>query len=166
MPSFSDINSLCQAVENTFPNILENQVYPVAVEIFRKHVDSDIYGAYTPSSLYARRGNIGSNIYREITTSGVGGYELGITSAEPAYDQWVWKSTKKSGNGTQYIYKNVPNGWTEQFPGAFMKMLEGTNFGLWKGGFPRPVITNTQNEYSTSSAVKAAIKAGIKAHIG
>lgn len=38
--------------------------------------------------------------------------------------------------------------------------------GIWRGGFPRPAVTNTQNEIDTSQEIKSAIQNGIQREIG
>ena len=38
--------------------------------------------------------------------------------------------------------------------------------GIWNDGFPRPAVTNTQNEINSSDKIKKTIERGIKREIG
>lgn len=149
---FSDWDSLIKAVDDKAENVLKKDVAPIAEELLRKHIKSDIYDVYTPrenawvnGSTYQRR-----HVLEESITSFMSDKNtLLITSpatASPA----------------------IVKGWSfhNRYPGAFLKLLESGNMGIWKRGFPRPAVSNTQDEIDQSPKIKSAIKQGIQREIG
>ena len=138
MPEFKSWEELTAAVSNEIPSILLNDVASVAEEIVRKHILSDIYGAYTPkdggwfagSSIHSRM----ESPTMMLTTS----YATANQSLVPGYH------------------------FVNRYPGAFLQMLENGNMGIWTKGFPRPVISNAQKEIDRSSAIQRAIQRGVK----
>lgn len=120
-------------------DILLHDVAPVATEILLKHIEKDIYNAYSPS-FYTRRYSLVSdgNIYTKMIDDNT----LFITSvAQP----------------------NKPHtGWSSQGPGSFLQMLEEGNMGWWKKGFARPAISNAQHEVDNSQKIIQAINRGKK----
>ena len=134
---------------------LRSDATPIAEQIVREHIESDIYGAYSPKAgglfggimytePYHRRHDLTSQVYAIYQ----GDDEILVTS---------------------YATGNVPvlksYSWNRGEPGSFLKFIEEGSFGLWKNGFPRPAITNAQKEIDTSlksGAIAAAIRGGIK----
>jgi len=141
---------LTNAAQQKCIQIVDKKIAPIAKEIVLKHIVSDIYGAYTPKengwvtkngsrTTYRRRHLLDSkgNIYHEF----ISGDEIIITSrvtASPA----------------------IAKGWSfhNRYPGAFLKLLESGNMGLWRGGFARPAIGNAQKEINTSSRINDLIR--------
>lgn len=117
--------------------VLMEYVAPVVEEILRKHIASDIYGAYSPN-VYDRRMSLMNSIKSQMISDS----ELLVTAiAQP----------------------NKPaHGWHSSGDGAFLHMLETGNLGWWRKGFPRPAISNAQREVDSSSAVERAKRTGIK----
>lgn len=117
--------------------VLMEYVAPVVEDILRKHIESDVYGAYGPS-VYQRRMSLVNNIRSQMISDN----ELLVTSiAQP----------------------NKPaNGWHSSGDGAFLYMLEAGDLGWWRKGFPRPAISNAQREVDSSTAVESAKRNGIK----
>lgn len=153
---FSDWESLIAAVNAQATKILEKDVAPVAEDILAKHIKSDIYDAYTPKTngwvasdgsrtTYQRR----HVLEEQITTIVQDKHTILVTSTATASPAII-------------------KGWSfhNRYPGAFLKLLESGNMGIWSGGFPRPVVKNTQDEIDNSSAIKSAIKNGIQREIG
>lgn len=149
---FSDWESLVNAVDEKATQILQRDVSPVAEKILKKHIKSDIYDVYTPKengwvdgTTYQRRHVLEQNVTTLIQDK----HTILITSAATASPA-------------------VLSGWSfrNRYPGAFLKLLEVGNMGIWSGGFPRPTVTNTQNEIDTSKEIKSAIRNGIQREIG
>lgn len=148
--NFDDWEGLTDAVQRKCATILDKAVAPIAKEIVRKHIETDIYGAYTPKengwvnsdgepATYERRKLLLSRgaIYHEFSAPD----EIMVTSkvtASPA----------------------VVKGWSfrNRYPGAFLKLLEVGNMGIWRGGFPRPAIGNAQKEIDKSSRISRVIR--------
>lgn len=150
MPKSCDSwEALTDAVQQRCTTILDKKVAPIAKEIVRKHIETDIYGAYTPKengwvttdgepTTYKRRYLLLKRgaIYHQFSKPD----EIMITSnvtASPA----------------------VVKGWSfrNRYPGAFLKLLETGNMGIWRGGFPRPAIGNAQKEIDKSSQISRVI---------
>lgn len=143
---YVDINEIGMAIAkdaDIAKDVLMNDVAPVAEEILRRHIETDIYGAYSPPSHgYERRYSLTRNIISKM----VDDTTLLVTSnAQPAYPHIGWAS---SGDG------------------AFLQMLEVGNLGWWRKGFPRPAISNAQKEAEDSSAIREAIQRGIDRVMG
>lgn len=149
---FSDWESLVSAVDAKATQILQRDVAPVAEDILKKHIKSDIYDVYTPKqngwvngTTYQRR----HALEQAVTTIVQDKHTILITSTATASPA-------------------VLSGWSfhNRYPGSFLKLLEVGNMGIWRGGFPRPAVTNTQNEIDTSQEIKSAIQNGIQREIG
>lgn len=149
---FSDWESLVSAVDAKATQILQRDVAPVAEDILKKHIKSDIYDVYTPKTngwvngtTYQRR----HALEQAVTTIVQDKHTILVTSTATASPA-------------------VLSGWSfhNRYPGAFLKLLEVGNMGIWRGGFPRPAVTNTQNEIDTSQEIKSAIQNGIQREIG
>lgn len=152
---FSDWESLVKAIEVSAEKILKKYAAPAANDLLKKHIQEDIYNVYTPKpnawvngTTYMRRHVLENNIV--INTSNIsGGAELFITSSAAASPSVV----------RGYSFKN-------RYNGAFLKLLESDNLGIWKNGFPRPAVTNTQREFDEGNDIKEAILTGIRNEIG
>lgn len=152
---FSDWETLISAIDAKTENILKQDVAPVAETILKKHIESDIYDVYTPKengwvtqngqpTTYQRR-----HVLEDEVVSLMSNKTLTVTSTASASPSVV----------KGYSFRN-------RYPGIFLKLLESGNMGIWRGGFPRPAVKNTQLEFNTGTAVKSAIKRGIKREIG
>lgn len=151
---FSDWNSLVKEVDKKAGKILKNDVAPIAENILKKHIKSDIYDAYTPKengwvngTTYQRR-HIMEN---SVTSVFQNGNTLLIT-------------TKKDVTASPSVIK----GWSfhNRYQGSFLKLIESGKTGIWKNGFPRPAVSNAQIEFGTSQEIKSSIKRGIQREIG
>lgn len=152
---FSDIEELIAAVESKIPIILENDVKPVAEEIFKKHIKSDIYDVYTPKTngWVARDGHRITYARRHVL-------EDSVKSTVQGSNTLLVTSTASAAPSV------LPNySFSNGYDGAFLKLLESGNMGLWRGGFSRPAVRNTQNDFDSSSKIESAIRAGIKREI-
>lgn len=154
---FDNWDSLVQAVSGTASKILKKDVAPVAEDILIKHIKSDIYDVYTPKTNGWVTSNGVPTTYtrRHILESSVVSYLIGnndtllITSRATASPSVV--------NG--YSFRN-------RYDGSFLKLLESGNMGIWRGGFPRPAVKNTQAEIDGSRKITSAIRQGIQREIG
>lgn len=150
MADYSNWDSLVEAARSKCATILKNDVAPVAKEILKKHIQSDIYGVYTPKpngwvngQTYQRRHILESNIVERTSKTGRGATLLVSSYAPPS--------------------PPIINGYafTNKGGGSFLKMLEVGNMGFWRKNFPRPAVKNAQEEINNSNEIKAAIQSGI-----
>lgn len=137
-------NNLDDAVQG----ILLAEVAPVVEEILRRHIQTDIYDAYTPKEgawvdgqTYERRHVLEDAITSEIIDGGT----LFVTSVAAANDSVV----------RGYEFSN-------DHPGAFLELLESGNMGIWRGGFARPAVTNAQSEVDGSAEIRMLIENGVR----
>lgn len=153
---FDDWDSLVNAVNKVASNVLKNDVAPVAEDILIKHIKSDIYDAYTPkqngwvtpegkATTYERR----HVLERSVTSYTTNNDTLLVTSTAMAS-----KSVVKG-----YSFRN-------RYDGSFLQLLESGNMGIWRGGFPRPAVKNTQDEIDRSRRITSIIRQGIQREIG
>lgn len=149
---FTDIDALISAANDAVKKILLDDIAPIAEEILREHIKSDIYGTYTPKP---------------------GAWVSGTTYQRRHVLETSIKSSMMSKNtmlvtGYATASKSVVNGWSfaNKHPGAFLQMLESGNTGIWRGGFARPAVSNAQKEIDKSTQITSAIRNGIKREIG
>lgn len=138
--TFNSVPELESALSNDssiIKELLMRDVAPVVEQILIKHIQDDVYGAYSPS-FYSRRNALLNSVYSMM----IDDHTLLVTnSAKPDKPAIGWNGNK---------------------PGSFMKMIEVGNMGWWKKGFARPAISNAQREVDTSGEVSAAILKGMK----
>ena len=151
MPKSCDSwEELMDVVQQRCTTILDKNIAPIAKDIVRKHIETDIYNAYTPKengwvtsngtpTTYKRRKLLlkRGSIYHTFSAAD----EIMITSNVTASPAIV----------KGYSFRN-------RYPGAFLKLLETGNMGIWHGGFPRPAIGNAQKEIDNSSRIKRIIR--------
>lgn len=149
---FSDWESLVSAVDAKATQILQRDVAPIAEDILKKHIKSDIYDVYTPK----QNGWVNGTTYQRRHV-----LEQAVTTIVQDKHTILVTSTATASPA-------VLSGWSfhNRYPGSFLKLLEAGNMGIWHGGFPRPAVTNTQNEIDTSQEIKSAIQNGIQREIG
>lgn len=124
MPDYDSWESLTAAAQDRCKTILEKDVAPIAENILKRHIQSDIYDVYTPitngwvnGQTYQRRHVLENSVYHCFIADD----EILITSNAPAS-----KSIVKG-----YSFHN-------RRPGSFLKLLETGHMGIWRHGFPRP----------------------------
>ena len=149
---FSDWESLVKSVNDKASEILEKDVAPIAEEILKEHIKSDIYDVYTPKEngwvdgkTYERRYVLGDGVKSTLEDSDT----LLVTSTATA-------SPSVFGD----------HSFDDKYDGAFLELLESGHMGIWKSGFPRPAVSNTEKDFETNSEIKEAIANGIKREIG
>lgn len=147
-PTYSDWSSLINGMNAVCKIILSEDVAPVATEILKRHIEQDIYGAYTPAEngwvggqTYERRNSLLNSPFHKRF---VGKNEILITSSARPSPPVI--------KGSVFEYRQ---------PGAFLEMIERGNMGIWKKGFPRPAVSNAQNEINNSSEILRVIEHGI-----
>lgn len=145
-------------------DIMMNEVADKVAEILLKHIQSDIYDAYSPKVTrwgswratppgwvrlndrevqYSRRGSLmydALGMYRAMQ-----GDELFVTADAEANEA-------------------VYGSWSPQGHGSFLQMLESGPGPVWKGAFPRPAISNAQEEVDSSPEIQEAFRRGLKRH--
>lgn len=152
MPDFDSWEALCAAVDNSVKDILLNDVAPVAEEILRKHIEKDIYGAYSPHNGGFFAGRMFDTPYSRRHV-----LEGGIKSEMESKDSMMVTSYADANQSLIPGYH-----FASSYPGAFLQLLESGNMGCWKKGFARPAVANTQKEIDSSPKIERAIKKGIK----
>lgn len=152
MPDYATWEELVDAAQKKCRHILEKDVAPVVKEIVKRHIETDIYAAYTPrpgawvgGATYQRRRELPSSVYALMRSD----EELLVTS-----DAKVSKPVVK---GYSFHHRR---------PGAFLQLLESGNMGLWRNGFSRPAVGNAQMEINSSSKIRNAIKQGLQREFG
>lgn len=154
---FADWDSLVNAVNKVASNVLKNDVAPVAEDILVKHIKSDIYDAYTPkqNGWVTPQGLPTTYVRRHVLEGSVTSYLIGnkdtlfVTSRATA---------------SQSVVKG--HSFRNRYDGSFLKLLESGNMGIWRGGFPRPAVKNTQDDIDRSRRITSAIRQGIQREIG
>lgn len=152
MPEYETWEDLVSAVEGSISDILMTDVAPVAEDILRKHIESDIYGAYSPKS---------------------GGWFAGVYYESPYPRRHVLENSIRSEmeNATSMMVTSYASAgpslvpgyhFANRYGGSFLQMLEVGNMGIWRKGFPRPAVANAQKEIDNSAKIQSAIRNGIK----
>lgn len=152
MKEYGNWESLVSAAQSSCGDVLTKYVAPVMKDIVRRHIQEDIYDAYTPVEFYT----FGRRIYP--------GYQRRHV-LEHAMHHELQGRNKDTVMVTSTATASTPvvKGYSfhNRRPGAFLKMLEGPRRGIWKNGFPRPAISNAQSEINSSAAITDAIQSGI-----
>ncbi len=147
MAYHNNIVSLLIEANAKATKILNQDMLPVGKEVFKQHIQKDIYDTYAPKkgawvngSTYARRYDL-----LNIGTINLGNNTIMLTNfsspSSPIIKGWSFKH-----NGA----------------GSFLKLLENGNMGIWKRGFPRPAVSNTQKDFDSNEKLNNAIQKGIQ----
>ena len=146
---YGDWESLVAGAQEQIAAVLKDDVLPVAEEIFRRRIKTDIYDRYSPKpgawvkgSTYIRRHALDRNIFHRLE----GLDTLFVTSGASPNRAIVKGYRVYGGNGE----------------GGLLKLLESSNLGIWKSGFPRPTVSLIQKEYDKSASINDAIRRGLK----
>lgn len=148
MPYYDDFDELYKAVDERLNIVLKKHVAPVAEDILRQFIRTDIYLAYTP-----KRGRWvnGSTYERE--------YDLEESVYSVVYDDNTALITSDA-RAVPLLRSSV---FEHRRPGAFLELLESGHMGFWKAGFPRPAVRNAQEAVKTMPHIKEAIRYGLDA---
>lgn len=149
MKTYDDWDKLVVAAQKRCSSILKDDVAPVAKEIVRKHIQSDIYDVYTPKpngwingSTYQRRYSLPKHM-------------TGIVKDTLSYSEILITSTALPSKSI------FAPGFKSSRPGAFLEMLEKGDMGFWRKNFPRPAVSNAQDEIDKSKEIERAIQKGL-----
>lgn len=127
--TYDSIEDFFADVEAALPTVMEEYIAPYVEDVLSDYIESHIYEAYTPKEngwvhgTYHRRHALTWGIFSKIE----GDYLLTTSNAPP--------SRSITGAAT----------WGSD-GGAFFDLLASDNLGIWRGGFPRPVIPYAQAE--------------------
>lgn len=152
MTEYEDWESLVNAAQASCRDILVRNVAPVMKDIVKRHIQTDIYDAYTPVEYYTFGRQIFAGYQRRHVLEGAMYHELQGKNKDTIMVTSTAPASKPIVKGYSFYNRR---------PGAFLKMLEGPNMGIWRTGFPRPAITNAQKEIDRSAAINNAIREGI-----
>ena len=156
---FDDWEALVRGAMGIVPEILMNDVAPKAKHIMRAHIGTDIYQAYSPKPLgWVRVGDGGK--WRRATYQRRGGLASGVFA-------------RLEDNSTLVVSSNTPPNESPTGAnvyggesGGLLRIIEGTNHGLWRGGFPRPAVSRTTADFRSNGSLHHAIRKGIENKIG
>lgn len=146
---YEDWDSLTSAVQSRCKQILDKQVAPIAKRIVKKHIQTDIYDAYTPKEDGWVSGGKRETYKRRYS----------LLKRGTLYHTFI-KDDEILVTNDVHAMPAIVKGWSfrHRYPGAFLKLLEIGNMGIWRGGFPRPAISNAQKEIDKSSEIRKVIK--------
>lgn len=143
---FNSIDDLFRAIGGV--EIIDEAQMGVVIEegknVLYKHIQSDIYGAYTPKP----GGWVGGSTYVRRNSLSKGSL---VAINEPDGTITI-TSTAVPGNP-------VGRGSISSKPGSLLQLIEGDRHGLWRGGFPRPAVDNAQKEIDSGALMSAIEKA-------
>lgn len=130
---YNSVEEFLSAVEAAIPTVAEEYIAPYVEDVLSAHIESDIYGVYTPKP----NGWVHGTYHRRHALTG------GIQS--------VFKGDVLSTTSTAAPSPSVTGAATwGSSDGAFFDLLASGNMGLWRGGFPRPAIPKAQAEIDAS----------------
>lgn len=149
--TYNSIEEYIAAVEAALPKVLEEYFAPHIEDVLKKHVQSDIYDAYTPKeggwingTTYQRRHSLLNTIESQIN----GNVMATTSSASPS------PSVRKGS-----VWGSAD--------GAFFDLLASGNMGIWRGGFPRPAVERAQAEIDGEMAfLEGLLQKGLEAIVG
>lgn len=137
-------------------DVLLNEVADIVEQILEKHIMQDIYAAYQPkTTYYGKRPPIG---WRSV---GDGYYQYAR--------RWslVGNYVRKMLGDTLFVTSDatpspsvIGSGWSNN-TGGFLQMVSTHPGKIWKGGFPRPALQNTQDEIENNGYAQKALEAAL-----
>lgn len=146
---FDSVEDLLDRLSSTPSEDTLKQGVAEITKILLKHIKSDIYDAYDPkengwvnNTKYQRRHVLEGSIKSFIDDDG---YLVVTSVARP--------------DGPLY------GEFSNEEDGFFLHILEGGdggNMGIWKGGFPRPAVSNAQVEVENSTKLNAIFEGDLK----
>ena len=149
---FDNWAALEAATKHAARRVLKQDVAPIAEELLRKHIETDIYGVYRPKPNAWVNGTTYERRYVLPATT------VSIFEGE---DEMIVTSTAAPSKPVR-----PGHSFNHSEPGAFLKLLQSGHMGIWRGGFARPAVRNTQREIDGSVKIRQAILQGIKREIG
>ena len=143
---FNSIDDLFRAIGGV--EIMDEAHMSTVIEegksVLYRHIQSDIYGAYTPKP----GGWVGGKTYARRHSLSRGSL---VAISEPDGTITI-TSTAVPG-------APVGRGSISSEPGSLLQLIEGDRHGLWRGGFPRPAVSNAQKEIDSGALMSAIEKA-------
>jgi len=153
---YTSFSALENGINNDIQTILERDVAPIMEEILREHIQSDIYdvdadtpkeGAWIHGTTYHRRHVLESSIIHYFNKRET---QINVTSRATASP-------------------SVCKGWSfhNRRPGVFLQMLENGDMGFVMKSprvastFPRPALSNAQEEINGNPLILDAIRRGL-----
>ena len=126
--TYDSIEDFVAAVESALPKAMEQYLGPELERVLEQFTQSNVYGHYTPQQGAWVNGTTYHATYTLLggIESWVDGNTLFATSVAPPNPSLTGKT----------VY-----GGRE---GEFYTLLESPNTGLWRSGFPRPVVGPAQ----------------------
>lgn len=126
MPVFETFAAMKKHIEDELKSALQNEIGDMVDQTIREHAVSDVYGVYTPS-FYDRRDLLKSGDYY---LHELNGFSLTVRDITPG-DTPVASGHNPVGTELSEIIET----------GA-----QNNGFGKWLGAFPRPYMSNAQEE--------------------
>ena len=153
---YTSFNALKNGINDDVKLILENDVAPVMEDILRDHIRSDIYdvgagtpqeGAWINGTTYHRRHVLENSVMHFFNKRE---NQINVTSNATASP-------------------SVCRGWSfhNRRPGVFLQMLENGDMGFVMKSdrvastFPRPALSNAQEEINGNTRIFNAIRRGL-----
>lgn len=129
--------------------VLEKYVLPIMERILLEHIESDIYGAYTPKEY----GWIGGKTYKR---------KYSLTSRMALYHEVHSTNMMVTSLAEP---ENLWGGFDGSY-GGFLAILEDGNMGAWSSvtgmTLPRPALSNAQKDVDQSKELDAAAERGVQ----
>ena len=150
--TYDNWDELVAGANKRMASILKTEVAPVAEDILKRHIKTDIYDAYTPKTngwvnhqTYQRRHSVDRNVTSMLQDANTLVVTSRATASKPVVKGWVFAN---------------------KYVGSFLYLIEKGKTGIWRKGFPRPAVANTQEAFGRSKAIESAIKRGIVREFG
>lgn len=151
---FAELQDICDKV-------LERWVAPVAKDILRSHIVTDIYNAYTriPNGWVTRNadGSLTRTTYQRrysLLDEGENGL---FAKLENPGELLITSNAKPM--PPIYGSKNYPDRI-----GSLLKLLSSKDMGAWAHGFSRPALNNAQLDINQNKRIRDAIQYGLESY--
>lgn len=154
----SNWDALVFHTNNAAEKILKEYVAPVAEDILRRHIQTDIYDAYTPKT----NGWVSSDGKRE-TYQRRHVLERAVRSVLEDDNTLLVTSTARP---SPSVVKG--HNFINRYDGSFLELIQSGHTGIWKGGFPRPAVRNTEadfKDFDKGKRLGSVIQYGIRREI-
>jgi uncharacterized protein YgfB (UPF0149 family) len=153
MATYKNWDALMKAVQKKVDSTLQNEVFEEARDVCQKHIDEDVYGAYSPTS-YQRRDMSGGLIANENIIGEMTGNVLEVKDIA----QLNTSEGKQTYNSQTYLAQIIEYG--KAYTGNAVYLFDrDMSDQPWAN--PRPFIQNTIEDLIINKQHIKAMKAGL-----
>ena len=159
MSTAKSIQELSSLIKQKVSEAMKDEVFEKVRDVYQKHIDEDVYDAYSPIS-YIRRDVNGGLIADSNIVGEMSGESLKVKDIAPPNESIAESSNSFSPSSSTQLMQWIEEG--AAYHGDAKYIFDRDMSGEpWAN--PRPATANTISDLQTNKQHKQALKAGLKA---